>query len=168
MPFMWSHFEVANRKMVAICSDSLLMAISDVFGCSTAHLEGYYSDFFQNSHLQCFPKFRSRSQFFQIVWPTSESIEDANLWRNCCNTPWDVRFCSRKHQTWPSTVRFLHKFASSILPEVQKLVIQFLQIVTYFWTSRSIEDANLRRNSCNTPWGMRYSRCTHIWGIKDT
>ncbi|KAK3870821.1 hypothetical protein Pcinc_024011 [Petrolisthes cinctipes] len=48
--------------MVAICSDALLKAMFEVFGCSSAHLKGYCCDFLPNSHLQ----------FFQIVWPTSE------------------------------------------------------------------------------------------------
>ena len=62
MPFVWSLFEDGIRKMVAIYSDALLKAISEVFGCSSAHLKGYCSDFLLNSHLQ----------FFQIMWSTSE------------------------------------------------------------------------------------------------
>ncbi|KAK3864712.1 hypothetical protein Pcinc_008791 [Petrolisthes cinctipes] len=47
--------------MVAICSDALLKAMSEVFGCSSAHLKGYCSDFLPNLHLQLFQiVFRSR------------------------------------------------------------------------------------------------------------
>ena len=62
MPFAWSLLNDGIRKMVAIYSDALLKAISEVFGCSSAHLKGYCSDFLLNSHLQ----------FFQIMWSTSE------------------------------------------------------------------------------------------------
>ncbi|KAK3895539.1 hypothetical protein Pcinc_000777 [Petrolisthes cinctipes] len=86
------------RKMVAICSDALLKAMSEVFGCSSAHLKGYCSDFLPNSHLQ----------FFQIVWPTSEhNLEELKMriQEEIAAIPLEMcRRAAEKNQTSPSTV----------------------------------------------------------------
>ncbi|KAK3884031.1 hypothetical protein Pcinc_011700 [Petrolisthes cinctipes] len=83
--------------MAAICSDALLKAVSEVFGCSSAHLRGYCSDFLPNLHLQ----------FFQIVWLTSEHfLLQISPQEEVANAaiPLDVPKSSRKLQTSPSTV----------------------------------------------------------------
>ena len=62
MQFISSLFEDDIRKMVAICIDAHLKAMSEIFSCSSAHARMYCNDFVPNVYLQ----------FFQIVWLISE------------------------------------------------------------------------------------------------
>ena len=143
-----------QEELVAIFSDALLKAISDVFGHFLS--QGVLQRFLHEFAFSILPEVqKSVTQFFQILWLTSELLEALKMRIReeiaLLKAMFDVFGCSTAHlKGFAAISSRIRIFNASRCSEVNHRI--WKNCVTDFWTSGRMENANSWRNRCNTPW----------------